>query len=411
MKKSNVITAFACVLCSLVSCSSDDTENFSNDSGNSESIKVAYIDANGNITNSGDTNNQVLCFSSEAKYNDFVQKVKQLPNEEKMDVFNNLGFTNLKKIEAIADKELDSIGENCSNEAEFRSKYTRYVNKYAASLEINKFDSSDLSLYVPASSDEDVDPYIVGANKTVVINGQVRKINFKSEMNTAAKRLYGSKSSTSQVVDVNMEQNGRKRISSNLIKATGTNGVIKWVTSSIKIITDFHVESIKDPGIDVNSGRIFGYVGYLYFGAQKSMWYGSKRTSRPMFFKLESLNGCGFASGYPSYSDKGSYIVPLKYKAANSRFPMGPYYGLTCTNHEKKGEFCDIGTESFPIGYVQPIGEVSTNNATYKVTGTYYAWIMVHGERPTQDDMIDLDNYPCVKVNIDRSGKWELYMH
>ena len=402
MKKRNVITAFACVLCSLVSCSSDDTENFLNDSAKSEVIKVAYIDANGNIINSGDINNQVLCFASEAEYNDFVQKVKQLPNEEKMNVFNNLGFTNLKKIEAIADKELDSIGENCSNEAEFRSKYTRYVNKYAASLEINKFDSSDLSLYVPASSDEEVDPYIVGANKTVVINGQVRKINFKSEMNTAAKRLYGSKSSTSQVVDVNMDQNGRKKINSSLIKATGTNGVIKWVTSSIKIITNFHIEKIKNSNF---TG--FDRKGYLYFGAQKSMWYGSKRTSRPMFFKLEKLNGCGFTYGYDTYSDECSYIVPLKYKATNIGNPNGPYYGLTCPNHNKKGEFCDIGSESFPIGSVSYSSTLASPFlATYKVTGTYYAWIMVHGERPTQDNMVDLDNYPCVKVNIDMSGDW-----
>lgn len=151
MKKSKVITSFVCVLCSLFSCSSDDIENISNNSGNEEIIKVAYIDDNGNITNSGEVKNQVLCFASEAKYNEFVNKLKNLSNEEKAHTIKKLGFTNLNELAKIADTELDSIGENSNNEAEFRTKYNSYLNKYAEVFVTNKYDSLDLSLYIPAS--------------------------------------------------------------------------------------------------------------------------------------------------------------------------------------------------------------------------------------------------------------------
>ena len=76
MKKIKETVFFAYALGFLLSCSSDEIENYSNNSDNSETIKIAYIDANGNITNCGEAKDQVLYFASEAKYNEFVQKVK-----------------------------------------------------------------------------------------------------------------------------------------------------------------------------------------------------------------------------------------------------------------------------------------------------------------------------------------------
>ena len=135
MKKTKTIIAFAFVMCSLVSCSSsDEIEETTNNSSAQNAIKVAYLDVNGGITNSGDVQNQVLCFDSETQYNEFVQKVEDLSKEDKAKIFSDLGFTNLVKIANIADVELDSLSDNSQNEADFRNQYKKYVNKY-----INKF--------------------------------------------------------------------------------------------------------------------------------------------------------------------------------------------------------------------------------------------------------------------------------
>ena len=190
MKKSNTIIAFACVLSSLVSCSSsDEIEEMTINSNVQNAVQVAYIDVNDGITDSGNVLDQVLCFASETQYNEFVQKIENLSKEDKAKIFSDLGFTNLVSLANVADVELDSISDNSQDEADFRSQYKEYVNKYSEVLTTNKYDSLDLTLYVPGSINENVDPYIVGAQKKVVINGVARKIVFTDDMNSSEEMI------------------------------------------------------------------------------------------------------------------------------------------------------------------------------------------------------------------------------
>lgn len=405
MKKNKAITSFACVLCSLFSCSSDDIENVSNDSGNTGNVKVAYIDANGNITNNGEVTNQVLCFESEAKYNEFVNNLKNLSNEDKENTFNSLGFTNLKELVKIADAELDSIGENSNNETEFRNKYNDYTKKYADVLTTNKYDSLDLSLYIPASSNEEVDPYIVGASKTIVINGNARKINFQNEMNSADKKMYGTKDNV-QVLSINTKDNKNTAITRSEetqhlpwappsspwnIKKTDVNGIISpWLDCGMKVI--FSCEVIR-------TGQLSGIVQF-HLGAQKKMWYGSTRTTRPIFFRAYNIKGFQLNSGPQTTSNKNSYIINIHNTGL---------YGFTCKNCNKKKEFCNIGSEEFPVGDVgTPL--LSAKKVYYNISGTIIIWIMCHGEHFSHDEVIYslpddfFKNYNSVVCEINQSG-------
>jgi hypothetical protein len=398
MKKSKVITSFVCVLCSLFSCSSDDIENISNNSGNEEIIKVAYIDDNGNITNSGEVKNQVLCFASEAKYNEFVNNLKNLSNENKENTFKELGFTNLKEIVKIADAELDSIGETSNSETEFRNKYNSYVSKYANVLTTNKYDSLDLSLYVPTSADEEVDPYIVGASKTIVINGNARKINFHNDMNSKDKKMYGTKDNV-QVLSPEINGNDNTLITRSddrlpwsipympwNIKGEGKNGINSpWLDCGIKVIFSCNVIRIAPAA---------GIVEF-HFGAQKKMWYGSKRTNREIYFMPINISGFNINTGTQTTSNKNSYII----KANNN----SDLYGLTCKSCEKDRKFCNIGSEEFPVGYLNTtpgLGGVS-----YKISGAIVIWIMCHGEKYTYNNVtLNTREYPSVVCYLDQSG-------
>ena len=389
MKELKFVTAFACALCSLVSCSSDDMEDVSKTSSGIETVKVAYIDANGNITNSGEVQNQVLCFESEAKYNDFVQKLKGLSDEDKEKTFNDLGFTNLIELAKIADRELDSISENSSNEAEFRSRYKCYVSKYAESLTTNSFDSLDLTLYVPASFDEKVDPYLVGVNKMIVINGNVHKIKFKSEMNSVDKKLFGDNMESNDYMTSDV---GRKKAPVNYkisqvagnVAFWGTNSFKGWIgrndRGEIKLIV--HTDVLKDGEVQV------------HFGAQVSTWYGSKRISIPMFVAVEDIKGFEFN---PGISSNNSYMISMAYVDPFT-LDNSCYYGITTNKLMKKKEFCLVGNEEHPIGCVE-------NKWSYHVTGNIYVWARM-------DFNVKFDGYyhrsnfygaPCVRVALDHS--------
>ena len=387
MKKSKVITSFVCVLCSLFSCSSDDIENISNNSSNEEIIKVAYIDDNGNITNSGEVKNQVLCFDSEANYNEFIKKLKNLSNEEKAHTFKKLGFTNLNELAKIADTELDSIGENSNNEAEFRTKYNSYLNKYAEVFVTNKYDSLDLSLYIPASSDEDIDPYIVSASKTIVINGNARKISFLNEMNSVDERMYGTQKDV-QIHPLEINEN-RNASTTRSVVGTGTNGVIcSKLDCGMKVIFSCEV-------------LIEGTVQF-HFGAQKKMWYGWTRTNREFYFApSDNISGFFIGQGLATLSNKNSYLIKLG---------KHNFYGLTCNSCGGK-KFCNIGSEEFPVGRIQgtPVNG-NSNILHYNMQGSITIWMMCHGEKFSYEEACrNIENgffaeYPCVVCSINLQG-------
>ena len=374
MKKTKTIIAFAFVMCSLVSCSSsDEIEETTNNSSAQNAIKVAYLDVNGGITNSGDVQNQVLCFDSETQYNEFVQKVEELSKEDKAKIFSDLGFTNLVKIANIADVELDSLSDNSQNEADFRNQYKKYVNKYSEALITNKYDSLDLTLYVPASNNENVDPYIVGAKKAVIINGVTRKIDFTDDMNSSDKLLFGNKTG---VREVPITRGYEPSELANYPLHKGVNSVNNWMEYSTKLVVQ---TEIKKDGIF-----------QVHIGVQKATWYGSKRASRPIFFAWEHIEGFNVN---PGISSNNGYLV------STCRMVDGyvsPYYGVTNDKYSKKNIYCAVGNEEFPFGKIQ-------NMNNYYISGILYVWVMDRGESYDMSDYwsFNFKDYPCAKVFLD----------
>lgn len=416
-KKFKVVAVAVCGLCFFASCSSDEADGIVNNSGNTDVVQVGYIDANGNITKNGDVKNQVLCFGSEEQYNAFTRKIKSISTDEKKDFFDELGFNNLKKIEEIADCELDSIGENCSCEVDFRNEYKKYVSRYAKALVTNKLDSTDLSLYVPASADEDLYPYIVGVNKMVVVNNQPRIINFFDGMNSLDEKMFATKSDVQEML---VTEKGKRKatywhgenVNGKNVKATGTNDVkCSKMDCSLKVHFSCDVKRTGDKEGDV----------LFHFGAQKKMWYGWKRTSREFYFWVEGMcsrpgMNIPINTGKElTLSDDNSYVVQI---------PRLNLYGLTCTRcrNERRPKYCDIGSETFPVMNIWPertldprVGGMKAYLYTYHLIGKVTIWMMCHGEKFKEDELFAkanegfFENYPCVVCNIDKNIEWKPY--
>ena len=84
------------------------------------------------------------------------------------------------------------IGATASSVDDFRAKYLDYKTKYAGILVANAADSTDLSLYKPASKDTAVAPYLVGECNKVLVDGALRDIPFSDEMNDDDKKIFAT---------------------------------------------------------------------------------------------------------------------------------------------------------------------------------------------------------------------------
>lgn len=116
-----------------------------------------------------------LQFPSETGYQAFLEKLKAMSHQERIELTNNLGLTSLQEIANIADIELETIGKEATSESDFRNKYEQYVEKYNGILISNPYDASDLSLYVPDG--ENLATYTINENGLIAIGNEIRKLS------------------------------------------------------------------------------------------------------------------------------------------------------------------------------------------------------------------------------------------
>ncbi len=296
-----------------------------------------------------DATTQALSFATENDYQSTLTKLKTMSSEEKLAFTDQLGFVSLQKLAEIADEELEKIADEATDENDFRTKYAEYKAKYSPYLAFNKYDETDLSAYVPEGDNES--SYLVGANHTLLINQNVKTIDFTNEMNAVDKSLYATphqEFNESEISTMSLAPESQWPINSFIIK----NGKQKTIFSA-------RVETFNDGSL--------GYLGrkslYFYFGAQKKMWYGWKDDgNRTIFFQ---------------YSMSSAYRFDLepnvkKYNGADSYF-------------------CD------KIKYDNRMGSQSVGTT---FVGKIYAWtdatITGHIENPVLDKN---NSMPC-KINL-----------
>ena len=371
MKKSNkfALVAFICLL--FASCTSEDLNNFGNAS---DVLDVVFVDSNGSITKSGDKQNQVLSFSTEAQYNDFIQKVRSLSKAERMQFFESIGFNNLVKISEEADKELDYIGDNSKSVEDFAAQYASYTKKYNDVLVPNKFDSSDLSLYIPSSVDDDINPFIVGKRKQIAIDGHLRNISFSDDMNSTDKDLFAKEHT---VIDADKVAKLKSRGSVSTPESEWpVNGFIEK-RGSKKTVFSFYTS-----GTDVK----------FHFGTQKKMWYGWKRDhDRHIFFRTKNLSGFKLNYNKLELQCTGE---PVKIPGGGATYPAT--YWFPSPNEQ----FAYVSNNDYKFGDVNPLPIPALYGT---ITGKFYIWtdMMTGGDmhydlKPVFMPILDEANcFPC----------------
>ncbi|MCI6671200.1 MAG: DUF4848 domain-containing protein [Prevotella sp.] len=236
--------------------------------------QLMYLDNKGQISNQGDSLQQILSFGTLDDYENFKSYLRTLNKNELKIFFKKLRFRNIEEIAENADAELERIGTLSTSKDDFYKRYKRYVKKYENILVRNSSDTTDLSLYIPASNDEVIDKSIVSATKAIVVAGKVLKIPFSEEINSRDKNIFATEY---QCVENKNAMNKAPLSSYEFERDWPLNGFIekrghKKTIFSCKVIKRKYVE--------------------LHFGAQKKMWYGWKRDNdRNFFFATEALTG------------------------------------------------------------------------------------------------------------------------
>lgn len=162
----------------LVGCTTESIDGFGKDNSLKDAVSVVYVKGAEDFCKTGDSTTQALSFKDFNSYEEFTRNIRTLSSAEREKVFKNLRFTNLETVMVNADTELDSLGSVSLSNEDFRTKYNMYKKKYKGVLVENKIDKSDLSLYVPTSNDEDLNPYIVGPKHLIFIEGKAHRVNF-----------------------------------------------------------------------------------------------------------------------------------------------------------------------------------------------------------------------------------------
>ena len=368
MKNSNKLAFIASVCLFFASCTSED---FNNTGSTSDAFDIAFVNSNGSITKSGDRQNQILTFSSEAQYNDFIRKISSLSKAERIDFFESIGFCNLLEISKEADKELDSIGNNSKNAEDFETQYSSYVKKYNDVLVSNKFDSSDLSLYIPSSENDDINPFIVGRRKQIAIEGQLRTISFSNDMNSTDKDLFAKEHT---VIDADNVVNLKSRGAVPTPESEWpVNGFIEK-RGSKKTVFSFYTS-----GTDVK----------FHFGTQKKMWYGWKRdNNRHIFFRTKDLSG--FKLNY-SRLELQCTGEPSKTMPGVTQYPST--YWFPSPNQQ----FAYVSNNDYKFGDVNPLPSPVPYGL---IKGKFYIWT----DMMTGGDNIHYDLKPVFMPILDEAN-------
>lgn len=286
-----------------------------------------------------DVTTQALSFATENDYQSTLAKLKTMSSEEKLALTDQLGFVSLQKLAEIADEELEKIADEATDENDFRTKYAEYKAKYSPYLAFNKYDETDLSAYVPEGDNES--SYLVGANHALLINQNVKTIDFTNEMNAVDKSLYATphqEFNESEISTMSLAPESQWPTNEFNIK----NGKQKTVFAAS--INNYVEEKLNMP---------FTKTLNFHFGTQKKMWYGWKKdTNRNIFFQFvisssgyTNLMNANGSNGYGEYygfkvSDSAKVELNIGYQGKNTTI-IGKIY---------------VWTDSTIDGYVQSPG-------------------------------------------------------
>lgn len=328
----------ALVLLLLSSCNQDDNESFINPEN--QSLKVVnVIDGeivSGNANDVGDVSTKSLRFSSEEELQNVLDRLSNMSVDEKIAFTDNLDFISLERLLRIADAELDSIGAVSSSEADFRTKYSIYKEKYSKMFVFNSKRSDDLSPYIPASTENDELAYLVSGNYSIVIGNSIRKIDFSNNMREEDDLVY------------NKEEGAQTR-------AVPVNGFIVTVGSK-KTIFSTEIKS------EATTSTVRRKQMQYHFGAQKKMWYGWKRDSaRSLIFTDLAVNLTGHYDRRHFTEAKGDFNFTGGYtdlRAGLTGEFSGTVYVWTdqTVEHDSKGN----------IIYIDPISALNRRPLCYE---------------------------------------------
>lgn len=243
----------------IISCQQEELLPSSEETSNSNKIELVRIinDMNfeqmGSLSTRGvSENNLALKFDSEVTYQSFLKGLKKKSHKERMEYVKSYGLTSLQELAVIADNELEELGSTATSEADFRTKYDKYKEKYEGILIPNKYDSEDLSLYVPDG--DNLSTYVLSANHAIVVGNEVKNISINNDMGASDKMVFASTYSTRG--------------------ATSTMGDQKIVNNKKTTY-----------GVNLQQNTLLR----VHVGCQKKMWYGWKTDNgRDIYYHLDA---------------------------------------------------------------------------------------------------------------------------
>lgn len=128
-----------------------------------------------------------LKFKNEEALVSFKEFLSNETYSEKRHTLMSYGVRTLHDLAEQADNELEKIGKEASSEKQFRTLYNLYKAKYDGLLTTNKYDSTDLTLYVP--DEDNVESYIANKEGVYVVGNSVVKANLKNDVSKSVMRM------------------------------------------------------------------------------------------------------------------------------------------------------------------------------------------------------------------------------
>lgn len=293
MKKILFLTA---ILLANISCQEEEINTQVDSTLQPKNRQVVQITEQGEIIPMGDANTRssvkgelALQFISESDYQSAIAEIGHMNAKERLAYTNN--FISLQELAIKADEELDEIGSAATSEADFRKKYTQYVEKYNGKLITNKYNPEDLTLYVPDG--DNLSTYLINENKKVVIGNEVKEISLNNDMSTSEKAVFA-----------------------NIPLSGATN------TYSFKEI----VGGKKTTGSVEIDAR--AYIN-VHVGCQKKLWYGWRRDNhRDIYYQIDAS--------------------PMAYRY------IGPYGQEIYTNYIQYFAYHSDGDKNITVGSLLP---------------------------------------------------------
>lgn len=194
-----------------------------------------------------------LKFKDEASLASFKESLYNETDAEKRITLMSYGVRTLHDLAEQADDELERIGEESSSEEEFRNLYNEYKAKYDGQLVTNKYDSTDLTLYVP--DEDNVESYIANNEGVYVVGNTVVKANLKNDVSTSVIRM--SKAF--------MSNNNKTPVNSSVFKPN----------KHEKVYLDVYMINIRM---------------WVRMHCKKKMWYGWKNDPNRSYYLITRLN-------------------------------------------------------------------------------------------------------------------------